>query len=302
MKKITEETIIENYENGNIKIKKNYKNGKLEGLFERYNSEGYLQSSHCYKDNVENGPFFEQDTETHENIIHDISLTGSYLNGLMEGPFEKVTHGSHRIVEKGFYKKGKKEGTYSIKEVGSNNDVYWENEEFGTYVRGVKNGSYQLNKTVDGGSFGGSTTEYGNYRNGELDGLIKYDARDFVRETFYNNGRIMHEIEFKNGEKSGRWEFFYKNGQLKSSINYNRGEKNGEYLYYYKHGDLKFRINFRSGEKSGLFESFHKNGELKFKGNYYDGMKQGSFEKYNSFGELKKRINFYDDKPEVLDE
>ena len=44
--------------------------------------------------------------------------------------------------------------------------------------------------------------------------------------TFYDNGQIKSEINYKDGGLDGKWIWYYDNGQISSEENY----KNGKYI------------------------------------------------------------------------
>ena len=52
---------MEYHENGQISLKRNYKNGQLHGLQERYYDNGQLSSKGNYKDGEPDGPWEEFD-------------------------------------------------------------------------------------------------------------------------------------------------------------------------------------------------------------------------------------------------
>lgn len=89
---------------------------------------------------------------------------------------------------------------------------------------------------------------------------------------YYQNGKILSEKNFDNGELKGICKEFYENGRLKKIYFYLRGQKNGEYKEFYENGDIKEKGKYILGNKDGVWEYHSKNGDIKEE-IYYEGKK-----------------------------
>ena len=96
-------TVQEFYENGQLRSKQNFKNGKEEGEFIGYHKNGQL----WYKGNYKNGKEEGDHVEYHEN--GQLWAKGNYKNGKKEGE-HVVYYENGQIEEKCNYKNGVKEG------------------------------------------------------------------------------------------------------------------------------------------------------------------------------------------------
>jgi antitoxin component YwqK of YwqJK toxin-antitoxin module len=96
-------TLIIKYPSGKVKIKKEYKDGYLDGLFTEYYENGKIESQIVYKEHLKQGPFqeFYEDGTLKASMFFKNSLKDSicsyyYKNG--------------QLKRQEFYKKGKQDG------------------------------------------------------------------------------------------------------------------------------------------------------------------------------------------------
>ena len=57
--------------------------------------------------------------------------------------------------------------------------------------------------------------------------------------SYYENGQIKKEGNFKDGKEDGKWTYYYENGQIKEEVNFKNGEQDGKWTYYYEDGTLQ---------------------------------------------------------------
>jgi len=93
----------------------------------------------------------------------------------------------------------------------------------------------------------------------------------------------------KSQSKTGNYKTYYQNGQVKSDENYKNGIKVGICKYYYENGKLQFEEKFNdSGEPDGMFNSYLNNGQLESSYTYRNGERHGLFKEYNENGSLRE--------------
>jgi len=85
--------------------------------------------------------------------------------------------------------------------------------------------------------------------------VVKFDhvkkqamKKDGVIKTYYNNGQLESEANYKNGELDGSYKVWYKDGQLKGEANYKNGKKEGVCKDWNESGKLRFEDNFKNGK------------------------------------------------------
>lgn len=86
-----------------------------------------------------------------------------------------------------------------------------------------------------------------NYVNGELNGKTT---------TYYPNGKITEEIEYKNGVKNGINNYYSPTGVLLKKLIYKNEELDGPVIYYDAHGNVVIEGNYRDGKKHGLWKYY----------------------------------------------
>ena len=77
----------------------------------------------------------------------------------------------------------------------------------------------------------------------------------------------------------------YENGQIMGEGNYIDGEKNGEYILYDKKGRIGARSNYIDDKLNGEFITYYSNGQIEIKGNYIDDKEDGKWILYNRNGQ-----------------
>ena len=147
---------IEYHENGQLKLKINYKDNKPDGLAEGWHEDGTIAFSKYYKQGDfvgEQKEFFKGNKGLHTLYTYssDGVLNGdqkvfypngqiqslmSYTSGLLDG--KKISYGEGgEIVEEAFYRKGKIEGNFVQKDSLGREMVF-------TYVNNIKEGPCEV--------------------------------------------------------------------------------------------------------------------------------------------------------------
>lgn len=68
-------------------------------------------------------------------------------------------------------------------------------------------------------------------------------------KSYYPNGQIQDDLNFKDGKQSGKQEIYYPNGVIKAVYNLKDGKLNGVQKEYDINGALKAEVTFKDGEK-----------------------------------------------------
>ena len=144
---------------------------------------------------------------------------------------------------------------------------------------GVNNGPYSGKK--------GDIRIGGYYKNGLKDSTWAYYNRDNVKIleenynmgtlegksfSWYDNGKIHTEAEYRDSNLIGILEIWYPNGQINSITKRDsEGLENGESLIWYENGKLKQTGFFKDGQFNGTWKEFYESGMVKSIRNYKDG-------------------------------
>ena len=105
--------------------------------------------------------------------------------------------------------------------------------------------------------------------------LFRLDATknnlEGLETSYYANGQIKEEGNYKDGKKDGLWKYWDENGKLRYEKNYKDGERDGLWKEWFKNGQLTAESNYKDGLPDGLWKKWYENGQLKYERNYKDG-------------------------------
>ena len=103
------------------------------------------------------------------------------------------------------------------------------------------------------------------YENGQLEGEMFFDEKmkpSGVCKSYYKNGKLKFEPNFKNGEFDGLVKSYYENGQLEGEQVYKDGKGDGVGKFYRQDGTIRSEQVWKDGQ---LVEekAYDGNGKLK---------------------------------------
>jgi antitoxin component YwqK of YwqJK toxin-antitoxin module len=111
------------------------------------------------------------------------------------------------------------------------------------------------------------------------------------QNSWYENGQLRSEINYKDQLLSGKTIFMYPDGTIKESYTYKEGKLHGPFFEYNIYGQKIHAGNYRKGKKNGLFSWWYETGqkwvEIKYKNNYITQRKEwnkNGKNKWNCFG------------------
>ena len=101
-------------------------------------------------------------------------------------------------------------------------------------------------------------TEEENYKDGKV-------------TTWYENGQIMSEVNYKDGKEDGKVTTWHENGQKRLEGNYKDGKVDGKLTWWDENGQIEGEGNYKDGKEDGKFTSWDENGQINAELNYKDG-------------------------------
>ena len=81
-------------------------------------------------------------------------------------------------------------------------------------------------------------------------------------KTYYQDGKLNSEQEYKNGLDNGEWIFYYYNGNVETKGTFLEGKRNGKWLFYHENGKIKLEAEYKLGDKVGRWVEYDTNGEV----------------------------------------
>jgi antitoxin component YwqK of YwqJK toxin-antitoxin module len=114
------------------------------------------------------------------------------------------------------------------------------------------------------------------YSSGEKKLVVTYGGkgnREFVlrKRSYYQNGQIKEEENYKNSELDGDYREYYKNGQISVKCSYNEGKRDGEFFEFYHDGVVWEHGYFTLGEYDGEYSTYFVDGKRKSYELYKEG-------------------------------
>jgi antitoxin component YwqK of YwqJK toxin-antitoxin module len=123
--------------------------------------------------------------------------------------------------------------------------------------------------------------------------LIGFSQTETKRE-YYESGKILSIIEYKDGARNGTCRYFHDYGAwaIKLTANYKNGKMIGSFKTYYKNGQVKQEGNYKFTEKGvcsrkdGVWKNYYENGQLQIESILKDGI-QVEWKSYRPDGTVR---------------
>ncbi len=300
------------YDNDNIRLEENYKDGLLHGYYREYSERGELLVTRLY----ENGQLIQRDEPDDVEIDFrnefndqgEIIASGAFKNDKPVGTHRKYTEDRSVIETTEYSDNGEILNVGITDEKGLKNE-YWKFyysdgniKSEGNFLENLRNGVWKYyypdGKLEQTGSFrngvedgkwiwyypDGSVRREENYYRGREDGLS---------EEFDNQGNLISKGEYLDGLEEGEW--YYHVGDHTEKGFYKGGEKDGLWIYTYLNGITKFSGEFLQGYASGKHRYYYEDGKIMEERFYELGRKERTWRKYDTLGNIILTLSYSND-------
>ncbi len=242
------------YENGRLKEKGMFRNGKKEDLWQTWYENKSLKSTGKYANNRKHGKWvwFYSSTKVRNR--------STFRNGKLEG-VELIYHENGKVEAKSYYNKGMRHGL-SIK-----------NSEIGSILEKKK---YWKGKLIYFAKFSPK--------------LVNDSSVFLFEKSWYRNGTLKSIDEYKNGLLSGNSKRWYKSGKIEAHFQYLNGQPHGKYSYWYPTGRIGIMRQYKQGRKVHFEKVWSTNGDLKSQTQYKNGKKHGVSIKFTKTREKLEQV------------
>lgn len=143
------------------------------------------------------------------------------------------------------------------------------------------------------------------HRSGKISALGKYydNEKDSIWLYYSENGDLYLQESYKRGVKDGLFIQYTSEHKKIEEINWKDGEKHGKWRKYYATGgELMFEVNYEHGKLNGEGLVYHSNGKLNKKGKYVNDLMEGSWLIFDERGNYKKQYVYKHGRCPELDE
>ena len=126
------------------------------------------------------------------------------------------------------------------------------------------------------------------------------NGQGYVKEYDYENGKLMFEGEYLNGERNGKGKIYNYSSYkyyLQNEGEFVNGLKSGKGKEYNEDGNLEYKGEYINGKRHGKGKEYfcHNSvyiGEVKCEREFVNGKRtKGTEYDYNYYDNLKKRLN-----------
>jgi len=97
---------------------------------------------------------------------------------------------------------------------------------------------------------------------------------------YYDNGKVMQTVNYKNNLPHGLRKNYHKSGTLKSEYSYIENKISGDWITYHENAQLSESGKYVDGKRTGLWKEYYNNGKLKAEGEYTNDKKIGTWQLY----------------------
>ncbi len=276
------------HENGQLKYRQVYANGKREGPCWEYYPDGKLKAEGQHKDDEQEGIW----KYYHANGALEIQVT--FIKGRKTGD-AKFYHPNGRVSSEGNYKNDRFDGVwtnYTDAGVKSFFNTYRLDTLEGAHEVYYADGSLKEKDNYKKGMLHGPSVSY--HENGKVKskGLYAKDLREGPWAFYHPNGQVKSKGMVKHGEFQGTWEYFYENGQLSERGILVDNLYEGPWDVWYDDGKPRARIEYKQDSMSGKYVSWFRNGQIEEEGQNIHGNRTGSWKKYSEQGLMAQESSY----------
>lgn len=230
---------IEYFSDGvSVKSERHFKEGKLDGIQKTFFTDGKTESEKGYKEGVEHGPERKWDYQTGKQIVD-----ANFRDGRPDGKQTRfITSNTGNYVQVSNYADGVQSGDYSetwADGVVRTSGIYKDDKKEGKWIENNRDGKPRSESTYKGGELNGESRTF--FTDGTIDKITNYRSgvREGVsQEFYYDSGKLKNEYTYADNWKEGAYKIFYDNGTLREEGRCERGNEIYQREYYYD-GKLK---------------------------------------------------------------
>jgi len=141
-------------------------------------------------------------------------------------------------------------------------------------------------------SFKDSTWNYYSYYTKALSNRETYvnNKKNGLSISYYPNGKIAEELNWKDNVRNGIWHQYYENGALKTSSEFLNGKRNGTFILYYPDSKIEWKGSYKNDIREGQWVHYDPLGKINSTIEYKNGVASNAAELDAKEQELLKEI------------
>ena len=107
-----------------------------------------------------------------------------------------------------------------------------------------------------------------------------------IKRSYFTNGNIEYEVEYINDKLDGLSRVWLEDGTLISESEYSNGQPHGIWIQYHPNGSMKYEVYYEYGEKTGDEKWFYENGQIQSKQTFIRGKPETEIIRWKPDGTL----------------
>lgn len=283
-----------------IEISGTYRDGTLDGLWERHDVGGAIVEQGAYAAGQKTGRW-RQSSPTGTTLGEYDLVAGTGVEkrwfddgplysettlkaGVPNGPTKLYTHDG-TLIDLMQFTAGKLDGTHAF---GTRNTMRFEETFSGGVRRGQRKvwlqGQLIADETFD--RRGREDGPYTSWRSAKITRVKgQFSSGKRVGAWLWNDrdGKKEREGNYVNGKRDGEWSE-WSDDKLVFTGTYDAGKPNGDFIYYGRNGNELGRFTITDG--TGVMLTFHSNGKASSKQRIYKGVEDGVYQELTFRGKV----------------
>ena len=107
-----------------------------------------------------------------------------------------------------------------------------------------------------------------------------------VERSYFPNGNIEYEVEYINNKLDGVSRVWLEDGTLISESEYNNGQPHGIWMQYHPNGSIKHKFHYEYGKKNGDEKWYYENAQIKSEQKFIHGKPETEIIRWKPDGTL----------------
>ena len=111
-------------------------------------------------------------------------------------------------------------------------------------------------------------------------------------DLFLSKEEAVRVAEVETTASDNKVTSWWKNGQIKSEKNYKNGKRDGKYTTWFENGHKAYEANYKNGKRDGKKTVWFENGQIWTEENYKDDKLDGKVTNWNENGQILLELNY----------
>jgi len=141
----------------------------------------------------------------------------------------------------------------------------------------------------------GALEEEGVYKNGKVEGTVKkyYINGSLLEEDKVKEDKTASSVKYPKKKTNGGVKFNYESGKILTEMNFKDGELDGMLKQYYENGNLCVETAYAAGVMNGINKTYYRNGKVKTESGMVNGIADGISRTFRDDGSVISELAYF---------